>query len=89
MCLKLIFVKYFLNYWYMRLKVFVVTLVLLTLNTALLYAQTSGIPCAGVDVDSTCPLDTWVVVLAGIAFLFAIMRLHRKNLAQTTGADEN
>jgi hypothetical protein len=47
------------------------------LNTAALYAQ-PGEPCGGVDPDATCPLDTWVIVLAFAAVVFAAFHLHRK-----------
>jgi len=60
-----------------RVKVFSWALLLLILNTAVLYAQ-PGEPCGGTDPDSTCPLDTWVIVLAAIAVIFAVSRLHRK-----------
>ncbi|HEY2582874.1 MAG TPA: hypothetical protein VGI43_13760 [Mucilaginibacter sp.] len=65
----------------MRIKFFCATLVILTLNTALSFAQCTGpgCPCGGGDDDGTCgPLDTWVVVLAVGAFLFVIMHLYRK-----------
>jgi hypothetical protein len=67
----------------MRGKLFLGALFLLLLNSAVLYAQ-PGEPCAGVDPDSTCPLDTWVVVLAIIAITFAVIHLSRKQSAQKT-----
>jgi hypothetical protein len=67
----------------MRGKLFLGALILLLLNSAVLYAQ-PGEPCAGVDPDSTCPLDTWVIVLAFVAIVFAAIHLSRKKAAQKT-----
>ena len=62
----------------MRGKVFFSTL-LLILNIGLLYAQDPGEPCAGQDADlSGCPLDSWVVLLAFIAIVFAAWHLNNK-----------
>jgi hypothetical protein len=36
------------------------------------------LPCDGNDPYSTCPLDTWVWILAAIAVIFAVFRLYRK-----------
>jgi len=60
----------------MQVKVFCGVFVLLMLNVVLSFAQ--GLPCGGTDPDAVCPLDTWVVVLAGIVFVFAAVRLYRK-----------
>jgi len=60
----------------MRVKIFSGALLLLILSTAVLYAQ-PGEPCGGTDPDATCPLDTWVLVLAAIAVIFAVTRLYR------------
>ncbi len=46
-----------------------------------LFAQ--DFPCGGTDPYATCPLDTWVVVLAGAALLFAVLHLYKKQKAQT------
>lgn len=38
-----------------------------------------GLP--GVDVDAAtnqCPLDTWVIVLVGIALIFTTVQMYRK-----------
>ena len=64
----------------MRIRIFLGTMLLLMLNTAMLFAQ-PGEPCAGNDPDSTCPLDTWVIVLAVVAVVFAVIRLRRKQQA--------
>jgi hypothetical protein len=32
--------------------------------------------------ESGCPLDTWVIVLAGVALLFTILHLHNKQKNQ-------
>lgn len=63
----------------MRVKIFFGTLLLSMLNVALLRAQDPGEPCSGNDVDSVgCPLDTWVVLLAFIAIVFAAWHLKNK-----------
>jgi len=49
------------------------------LNAVFLFAQ--GSPCGGTDPDEVCPLDTWVVVLAVAAFVFAAIHLYRKQKA--------
>ena len=49
----------------------------LVCNAALLFAQ-PGEPCGGTDPDATCPLDSWVWVLAAAAVVFAATHLHRK-----------
>jgi len=64
----------------MRIKIFGCALILLMLNTVFLYAQVE--PCAGTDPDATCPLDTWVIILAAIAFVFTAAHLYRKQSAQ-------
>lgn len=60
----------------MQVKVFCGVFVLLMLNVVLSFAQ--GLPCDGTDPDAVCPLDSWVIVLAGIVFVFAAVRLYRK-----------
>ncbi|MDB5006934.1 MAG: hypothetical protein JWP45_1327 [Mucilaginibacter sp.] len=65
----------------MKVKIFFSALLLLMFNTMLLYAQTTtdpSLPCAGTDIDNTCPLDTWVIVLAFLAVAFASFHLFRK-----------
>jgi hypothetical protein len=63
----------------MRVKVFSGVFVLLMLNVVWSFAQ--GLPCDGTDPDAVCPLDTWVVVFAGAALIFAAVRLYRKQKA--------
>jgi hypothetical protein len=68
----------------MRGKIFFGALLLLVLNTATLFAQGGpGEPCQGTDPDATCPLDTWVIVLAVVAVIFAVVHLNRKQKALT------
>ena len=67
----------------MRIKVFSGAFLLLMLNAVFLYAQ-PGEPCGGQDPDATCPLDTWVVVLAAVAVTFAVIHLFRKQRSQSS-----
>lgn len=60
-------------------KIFSTTLVLI-MATLSCFAQLDD-PCDPVDNDSFCPLDTWVVILAVVAFAFAVIHLHRKQKA--------
>jgi len=63
----------------MRLKIFFSTLLLLLTNVALIYAQDPGEPCNGNDPDNVgCPLDTWVVLLAIVAIVFAAWHLQKR-----------
>ncbi|HWZ16187.1 MAG TPA: hypothetical protein VNW95_13190 [Mucilaginibacter sp.] len=61
----------------MKIKIFCGAFFLLMLNAVIGFAQ-AGAPCAGGDVDGNCPLDTFVVVLAGIALVFGAVQLYRK-----------
>lgn len=64
----------------MRIKKFSAAFIFLMLNTVLLFGQ--GEPCGGADPDSSaCPLDTWVMVLAGVVFIFTVIHLLRKQKA--------
>ena len=65
----------------MRIKIFCGAFLLLMLNVMALYAQ-PGEPCGGTDPDATCPLDTWVIVLAAVAVAFAAFHLARKQRLQ-------
>jgi hypothetical protein len=68
----------------MRLKIFCGALLLLMFSTVVLNAQPSGGfgPCDNQDIDASCPIDTWVFVLAGGAFIFAAAHLYRKQKSQ-------
>ncbi len=52
---------------------------------AILFAQDSiNNNCDDHDpLDNYCPLDTWVIVLAAVAMLFAVSHLYRKQKAVT------
>lgn len=58
----------------------VVAVVGIVLSPSALFAQDLG--CAGADPYGNCPLDTWVIVLAGVTLLFAVVQLYRKQKAQ-------
>jgi hypothetical protein len=66
----------------MRVKIFLGVVLLFMVNVAALYAQPTE-PCEGTDPDTTCPLDTWVIVLAFIALIFTVIHLYRKRAAVT------
>jgi hypothetical protein len=70
----------------MRIKIFFGAFLLLMLNVVMLYAQ-PGEPCGGVDPDATCPLDTWVIVLAFAAVIFAAFHLNRKQKSHLRSAE--
>jgi uncharacterized membrane protein len=61
----------------MRVRIFFGTLLLLIFNVLLLYAQDPQ-ACSGTDIDNPCPLDTWVIILAIIAVVFAAIYLNHK-----------
>ena len=43
------------------------------------FAQEGGPPCGDGDpINANCPLDTWVIVLAFMAIVFAARHLYRK-----------
>jgi hypothetical protein len=62
----------------MRIKIFCAAFLLLMLNVFALFAQPTE-PCAGADPDTSCPLDTWVIILAAVALAFAAIHLYRKH----------
>jgi hypothetical protein len=66
----------------MRIKIFLGAFLLLMLNGVFLYAQ-PGEPCGGVDPDATCPLDSWVVVLAAVAVTATVVHLYRKQRSRS------
>jgi hypothetical protein len=61
----------------MKLKVGFYAFLLLLFSTVMVHAQT--LPCAGTDDDSTCPLDSWVIVLVIAALFFAFFNLYRRH----------
>jgi hypothetical protein len=61
----------------MWVKIFFGAFFLLMINVVVLNAQPSC-PCSCIDPDATCPLDTWVIILAVIAFVFVTIHLYRK-----------
>jgi hypothetical protein len=66
----------------MRIKIFGGALIVLMLSAVIAFAQGGpGEPCGGTDPDATCPLDSWVMVLAVIAVVFASVHLYRKQKA--------
>ena len=66
---------------HMRLMKFCGAFLVLMMSVGLVYAQ-PGEPCYGTDPDAGCPLDTWVIVFAGAAFLLAALHLHRRQKHQ-------
>ncbi len=56
-------------------------LAVLFLITASIITRAQDLPCDGTDPYTTCPLDTWIVVLVVIAGLFTAVHLHRKQKA--------
>lgn len=66
----------------MRMKKFykkvllIISSVVALLMPSILFAQ--DFPCGGTDPYATCPLDTWVLVLAGTVLLFAAIHLYKK-----------
>ena len=65
----------------MWVKIFFGAFFLLMINVVVLNAQPSC-PCGCIDPDATCPLDTWVIILAVVAFVFVTVHLYRKRSAQ-------
>lgn len=61
----------------MKIKILSGTFLLMMFNAVVGFAQAGG-PCGFVDPDNNCPLDTFVVVLAGIALVFGAAQLYRK-----------
>ena len=58
------------------------TLSVVLLNIVTVMADPTGsdpLPCD--PDDPNCPLDTWVIVLAAVALVAAVIHLHRKQKA--------
>ena len=63
----------------MKTKLFLITTLLILVNLSC-FAQLEN-PCGGngdPDAPTTCPLDTWVLLLVGAFLVYATMRLHKK-----------
>jgi hypothetical protein len=60
----------------MRIKIFCSVFLILLFDVILLYGQSAGYPCP--DPDNPCPIDDWIIVLAGGGFIFAVINLYRK-----------
>ncbi|WPV02768.1 hypothetical protein SNE26_13350 [Mucilaginibacter sp. cycad4] len=58
-------------------KKFFLTALVFAAGTLSCFAQLDN-PCDNADGDATCPLDTWVIVLAAAVFTFAAIHLYRK-----------
>lgn len=73
------------------IKLFTVTIVLSCLIVQVAAAQSSApAPCTGDPDDlgfdpNSCPLDTWVFLLAAIVFIFAVTHLHKKGTGKRFG----
>lgn len=51
------------------------------ISPAICLAQDPDNPCNGTDPFSDCPIDSWVIFLAGIALVATTLYLHRKQKA--------
>ncbi len=60
----------------MKIKAGFGTIVLVLFSIVSACAQ--GEPCGGADPDTTCPLDTWVIILVIVASAFAAYTLYRR-----------
>ena len=66
-----------------RIKSFAVIIFLVFINLAC-FAQVSN-PCGGSgdpDDPTTCPLDSWVMILVAAALIFVTLRLYKQQKAQ-------
>jgi len=64
----------------MRIKPILTTMLLLVLVNLSCFAQLEN-PCGGdgdPDDPTTCPLDTWVLILVAGALVFATLHLYRQ-----------
>ena len=70
---------------FMRVRLFFGTLLLFIFSVVPLFAQEIGEPCAGQDTDiNGCPLDTWVFLIAIVAFVFTSRQL--RNVQKKSGS---
>jgi hypothetical protein len=67
----------------MKGKIFFGIVLLLVINVNCLFAQ-GCLPSGpdGGDDPGDCPLDTWVLVLVGVALAFAMFNLYRRQKVQ-------
>jgi hypothetical protein len=67
----------------MKIKLFLTTIFLILVNLSC-FAQVQN-PCGGnadPDDPSSCPLDTWVLVLVAVFLVFATVKLYRRQTLQ-------
>lgn len=72
----------------MKKRIFL-TLVFAVTTVTQLLAGPGDTPCGGNDPDDVVnctPLDTWVIVLAGVAMIFTFLHLTRKQKAAVKAA---
>ncbi|HWD90428.1 MAG TPA: hypothetical protein VG367_20015 [Mucilaginibacter sp.] len=62
----------------MKLKIGFI-IVLLLLFSAASHAQ--NLPCDGTDPDASCPIDSWVMLLAAASSIFAAYTLLKRKKA--------
>jgi hypothetical protein len=68
----------------MKIKLFLITVFLILVKLSC-FAQLEN-PCGGTgdpDAPSTCPLDTWVFVLVAAFFIYATVKLYRRQKIET------
>jgi membrane protease YdiL (CAAX protease family) len=67
----------------MKLKIGFSLFVLLLFTVAV---NAQDLPCDGTDVDASCPLDTWVMILMAAFSVFAayVLLRRKKSLAVAT-----
>ena len=71
----------------MKFKVFLVAAILVILSSVSVMAQVEN-PCGGSgdpDDPTTCPLDSWVMVLVAAAIVFVTIQLHRQQESKLPG----
>jgi len=60
----------------MKIKALFLASLLIAMTGFTCFAQTN--PCGDGDPDTTCPLDTWVLVLVAGGLVFATIQLYRR-----------